>query len=207
MEEIELAGTSRVYTCEGGTGTSARVKIAEFEPMVYEILKKYAAPNQIVFIIPYNVVFWTRDQKSIAFGYHNAVPIGNDVQTYAVSSFFDSVSYTHNFHLNDVESMVHEYVELLNDPFTSNIAPPFPSVNRTPGWRTPENKCQTNLEPGDVVSWYNTKPYEVTASNGYAYHFRDQVFYQWFYRLPSTAAGGKYSMMGSVSNYQDTICQ
>jgi len=207
IEEIELDGTSREYTCVGGKGTSARVKMAEFEPKVWEIAKKHAAPNQIIFIMPYNVVMLSKNERFIVYGWHDAIPIGNDVQTFAVSSYFDTVSYTANFHLNDIDSMVHEYVELLNDPFAEGTEKPFPSMNEVPKWRTPSGSCQRNLEPGDAISWYNATPYEITGANGYRYHFRDSAFYQWFFRLPTTAAGGKYSMMGTLTNYQENICQ
>lgn len=206
FEEMDLGGTSRVYSCDGVPATSARVKLAEFEPKLRDLLKKHAAPNQIIFVVPYNVVFLSRDETFIATGYHDAMPIGDDVQTYAVSSYFDSVSYTNLFHLHDIDSLVHEYIEWLNDPFPVDTIPPIVGPNTTPAWARPDGKCQDNLEPGDVIASFNAPPYTITGTNGFAYHFADSVFYQWFYRLPSTAAGGKYSMMGTLSTYQDKVC-
>jgi len=206
-EEIELEGTARDYTCPGGAGISTRVKMSDLEPKINEIIKKHAAPNQFIFVMTYNVVYWSKNLSFIAYGYHDALPIGNDVQTFAVSSYFDTPSYVNNFHLYDISSLVHEYIEWLNDPFPLDTDSSQAKVNVVPTWREPGGKCQANLEPSDVIYSYNLKPYEITGANGYIYHFRDSVFYQWFYRLPTTAAGGKYSMMGTLTNYQENICQ
>jgi len=204
QEEITVSGTVREFACGDGVGTVGRVPMTEFKPKILEILKKYASPKQAIFILTYNVVQKKNDFTIL--GFHDAIPIGDDVQTYAVSGYYDAAAYSTGWRLADIESWVHEYIEWVNDPFAIVSPQPFPSSNRTPAWGAP-HYCSDYLEPGDVIPGGNKDPYPITGANGYVYHFRDSAFYQWFYRLPTTAAGGKYSMMGTLTNYQENICQ
>jgi hypothetical protein len=69
--------------------------------------------------------------------------------------------------------------------------------------------CQNNLEVGDPLSpdqVGNYKSREIKGAGGFVYHYQDLAFHDWFYRTPSTGAGGKYSFNGNFTTGAGPLC-
>ena len=84
----------------------------------------------------------------------------------------------------DVTAFSHEMSETVNDPFQDNV---------TPWWKSPNGRCQNNLEVGDVIEGMTLATYPMTM-NGMTYHPQNEAMLSWFEsQTPSTALGGAYS--------------
>jgi len=84
----------------------------------------------------------------------------------------------------DIAALSHEIAEWFNDPFSSNMVPPWEAP--------PDYPCTNLLEVGDPVG-------DITFTQA-GYHLQDEVFLSWFARqVPSIGIGGMYSYLGSVT--------
>ncbi len=132
--------------------------------------------------IPIFIVYNTLGIESNGFtfgGYHTA--FGNPAQVYAEAGFYDQVLFPTT---GDIMTLSHEMAELTDDPFVSNIVPP---------WNNPETpgQCSNLLEAGDPV---NGVPITPITLNGYTYHPEDLTFLPWFSgTVPSTSVNGWYT--------------
>ena len=84
----------------------------------------------------------------------------------------------------DIAALSHEIAEWYNNPFVSNMVPP---------WETPPAyPCNNRLEVGDPLVG------TTFADNGY--HLQDEAFLSWFARqVPSMGLGGMYSFLGTLT--------
>ena len=84
----------------------------------------------------------------------------------------------------DIAALSHEIAEWFNDPFSSNMVPPWEAP--------PDYPCTNLLEVGDPVG-------DITFTQA-GYHLQDEVFLSWFARqVLSIGIGGMYSYLGSVT--------
>ena len=81
-------------------------------------------------------------------------------------------------------ALSHEIAEWCNDPFGSNVVPPWEVL--------PEYPCNALLEVGDPVVGV------AFSENGY--HLQDEAFLSWFARqVPSVGMGGRYTYLGTFT--------
>lgn len=123
-------------------------------------------------------------------GYHTAY--GNPAQVYLSAGFFDQEIFTYG---GDIIFLSHEMGETMDDPFVTNIVPP---------WKDPQTgACSNLLEVGDPVSDVGIPPIVV---RGYTYHPEDLTFLPWFAQLvPSTSVNGWYTF-GNTFSSPPPIC-
>ena len=206
---ISLPGTTRTYSCASGTGTSTvgRVDVTAYKDAVAKIVAANTHPDQIALVMTYNITLWGSNNAGefVATGFHDYFDSNGTNQYYATSSYYDPSAFP-GWKIQDIESWGHELIEMIADPFTTNPTPP---------WQTPgaTKTCQNNLEPGDPINAFGLTPYPIQGAPpgpgvpGYIYHLQDVAYFSWFYRLPATGAGGLYSLYGSLTAYQPTVCR
>jgi len=84
----------------------------------------------------------------------------------------------------DVAALSHEISEWYNDPFGTNVVPPWESP--------PAYPCNPLLEVGD--------PLAGTTFVEHGYHLQDEAFLSWFAReTPSIGMDGRYSFLGTLT--------
>ena len=84
----------------------------------------------------------------------------------------------------------HEIGEWANDPFGTNLVPPWGGTGQVPG-------CQDNLEVGDPLTPTNILP--VTMPNGFSYKLQELAFFSWFFGGESIGVNGWYSNNGTFT--------
>lgn len=183
----------------------ATMDINEFDAIARNVIAQlHLAPNQLPVIMTYNVVFFDVASGDCCYlGWHDAYSVTGGTQTYAVASVVDSGVFSG---VDDVVVLEHELAEWLDDPFAQEPVPGGGANNLTPawGWVGQVSGCQNDLEVGDPLSGTE---FAVTL-NGQTYHFQDLAFRDWFYRTGGSSAAGKlYSMFGTFTLYQKTLCQ
>jgi hypothetical protein len=198
----------------GGTTPVMVLNINEFDSELRTIAAKYAKPSEVPVTLADDVAIYvgTDTNNCCILGYHNAITVAGGTQLYAVGAFFDTNSiFGPDF--ADTTIWAHELGELIDDPFVQAIpgAPSKYSNGKTPPWGKTgqQSGCQSNLEVGDPLTPdqdgdYHTNP--ITGVGGFVYHYQDLAFHDWFYRTPSTSAGGAYSFAGNFKSFQSKLC-
>ena len=177
------------------TVTLGQIDINAYDAIVQGLLARYAAPNQLPIVLTYNLLLFDKVvTRCCALGYHNAVAVAAGTQTYAVGSYMDPVIWNN---VGDTTILGHELAEWMDDPFAQSAVPGGGTNDLTPKWGHTGQVagCQNNLEVGDPLA-FKTK-FSVTGTGGFAYNFSDYAFHDWFYRTPSSGAGGQYSFQGT----------
>jgi len=199
----------------------ALLEINEVDAELQAIAAQYAVPTEIPITLLSDVAIYIGTTANCCvLGYHNAIPLVNGTQTYAVGAYFDTNS-VFGPDFADTTIWSHELAELTDDPFVQSIAnaPGGLSNDITPNWGntgqvsgcdgTPGSPA--NLEVGDPLTpdqLGNFHNYAVTGVGGFVYHYQDLAFHDWFYRTRSTSTGGKGSFVGNFAGGgQPTICQ
>ncbi|HWX55511.1 MAG TPA: hypothetical protein VN176_13045 [Verrucomicrobiae bacterium] len=122
-------------------------------------------------------------------GFHTAFDGGQRentvlLQTFIWASWIDDGIFGGT--LADVTPLSHEISEWMNNPFGSNVVPPWAFPNGAGG-------CQDNLETGDPVAVFANSGFPVTI-DGFTYHPQSQALLQWFARNQmSEAMEGAFS--------------
>jgi hypothetical protein len=136
-----------------------------------------------LFLVDNVVEYITVAANCCVLGYHNSTSSASNSQTYSVSMYDNSSSFSG---VDDIAVLTHEVAEWLDDPFTDNPTKPWGHVGQVSG-------CQSNLENGDPLSG-TIKPVPL---GGYTYHVQELAFVSWFYHQnPSTGVNGWYSNYG-----------
>ena len=127
-------------------------------------------------------------KRCCVLGFHTSFDAGESenqqlVQTFVWASWLDAGIFGGT--VGDVTAISHEISEWVNDPFSSNIVPP---------WQFPNsNGCQNNLETGDPMSAIPHAGFPVNI-DGFTYHPQNETLLQWFQRkTPSDAIDSAYS--------------
>jgi hypothetical protein len=99
----------------------------------------------------------------------------------------------------DVTALSHEISETLNDPFLSNVTPPW----QVPGAPAKANICQGNLETGDPVEVLANPTVEIKRRERhevFTYHPQTEALLQWFEMgATSDAIGGAFSFPNTAA--------
>jgi hypothetical protein len=106
----------------------------------------------------------------------------------SLDSEFASLLFGPNQPFVDVNAWSHEISEWMNDPFVSNIVPPWQTLSTL----SPAT-CNNLLQTGDPVDPLGPNSLPVMV-NGFTYHPQTEAWLQWFSgESPSSAIGGTYS--------------
>jgi hypothetical protein len=175
----------------------AEISIYEYDTMIENLAFTYAKPNQIPVVLTYNIVQYINDYNDCCIlGYHEAVQFTGGTQIYPVGDYLDPGIISG---ASDISVWAREIAGMVNDPFVQAVTgPPGGYQNdTTPAWGhiAQVTGCQTDLEVGDpLVGTLYTLNF-----GGYAYHYPDMAFHDWFYRTASTSTGGKGSFKGGLA--------
>jgi len=194
----------------GGTTPLMVLNINEVDSELRAVAAKYAKPNEIPTTLLDDVAIYggTDTNNCCILGYHNAITVATGTQLYAVGAYFDTNA-VFGPDFADTTVWAHELAELIDDPFVQSIpgAPGGTQNGLTPSWgHTGQvGGCQNNLEVGDPLTPdqdgdYKTNP--IVGDGGFVYHYQDLAFHDWFFRTPSTSAGGAYSFVGNFTTTQ-----
>ena len=183
------------------------IDINEYDALVQSLTATYATPTQIPVVLSYNVVEFTglpALSNCCVLGYHNALSVALGTQLYAVGAYLDGGIFSG---VADVSTWSHELAELVDDPFVQSIpgVPGGHANDLTPPWGNlgQVSGCQNNLEVGDPLSGTLKS---VAGVGGFTYHYQDLAFHDWFYRTPSTSAGGSGSFSGKLPGGGQAAC-
>src|SRR5215471_17878840 len=162
-----------------------------------------ADPRALVILLSHNIFFTSgggccdlglhfmtlNNQGSSINNQGNSI---NNTVTYIWSSYFAPGSPLTKE--TDIALLSHEVAEWINDPFTSNLVPP---------WSFPHRPYagQFKLEVEDPLV---IGPVFDLPLNGQTYHVQDMAFLPWFTRTaPSTSVNGQYSFFNQLSGYSE----
>jgi hypothetical protein len=149
-------------------------------------------------------LFITRDVLAGgAAGDHEGLTVSQpghptSIYPYAWASWFDygwatGLGFAPNF-AADAEVLGHEVVEVLNDPFITNVTPDW-SFSLPPLY---PKLCDNYLETGDPLELAIFEMRQL----GFTYHLQDEAFLSWFARqAPSIGYAGRYSFTGTFTTY------
>jgi hypothetical protein len=201
VPEDEVVGVST--PC--GIVPIALLSIDEYDTLMQTLAFTYAASNQVPLVLSYNILMYINDPSNCCvLGYHNAVQFSTGTQLYAVGAYLDPGIISG---AQDISVWSHEIGELIDDPFVQAVTgiPGGYQNDLTPAWGHigQVSGCQNNLEDGDPLSG---TLYSVTGSGGFAYHYQDLAFHDWFYRTKSTSAGGSGSFKGNLPSGGQGAC-
>ena len=181
------AGASTVYN--GACGNVGRVEVNWLDNYLQKTLiprLKGAGVNSTTFpmCITESVVEYVQTTNNCCIlGFHNAYNNGGRIQTYGISMYDNTRSFTNS---GDVSALSHEVAEWMDDPYVNNPTKPWGHIGQVSG-------CQNNLENGDPLSG-TVKP---VAMSGKTYHVQELAFFSWFYhQVPSIGINGWYSDYG-----------
>jgi hypothetical protein len=159
--------------------------------------------NQFPLFIMYNVVMSLPSSPGFYdAGYHaSQMPypavLTSPGQTYGIADLQTNQFFT-NPNLNTGTSILsHEVSEWMDDPGVYNGTPAWGHIGQVSG-------CQGNLEVGDALTGTNLPG--IAGPGGFTYYLQELVFYSWFFRIPSTGAGGFFSNNGSFAIDAGAVC-
>ena len=182
-----------VKSAAGGTFKVGLININFIETLVHSIVESGTInPRSLPLLVVGNVFeFIGKPSVCCILGFHNAVLVGNGVQTYAFGAWPRPGLFGNGMggsaQIQDMTVFSHETGEWLDDPNGGNIVPAwgFPQAPKT---------CFSNaLEVGDVIENFPV-PTFLVKFNGLTYHPQDLAFYSWFaHQVPSIGINGQYS--------------
>ena len=189
---VTATAVIRVPAAEGLTTTShfgGRLGVVneaffaqQIVPAVIDQL--HIAPSKLTILWSYNVDLQSQlGEMGAILGEHDAGTnrAGTKIWTWAWASWHTPDTAAEGN--TDVAALSHEIAEWYNNPFVSNMVPPWQSP--------PAYPCTTALEVGDPVAG-------ITFSQD-GYHLQDEVFLSWFARQePSTGIAGMYTYLGTL---------
>lgn len=142
-------------------------------------------PTTIPIFLFYNVVLFDGNPNNCCIlGYHGAFNNAGTFQTYSVSDYDSTKTFTGT---GDISVLTHEVGEWMNDPSGTNPTPPWGHIGQVAG-------CQNNLEVGDPLSG-TIKPVTLGTMT---YHVQDLAFLSWFYQQATSIGVNKwYSLYGT----------
>jgi hypothetical protein len=97
----------------------------------------------------------------------------------------------------DVSIAAHEFGEAINDPFGTNLVPPWGHIGQQAG-------CQNNLEVGDPLTGTVYDGGKGITLKGFTYHPQELVYFDWFTQQKKFAKYGAddvYSMSGTFKTH------
>jgi len=167
----------------GAVGVVSQAFLSQLVPTVVNRLR--LSPSKLLVLWSYNVDVQVQlNQGGVILGEHSAGTNSTHsrVWTWAWASWHTADTILPGS--EDVAVLSHEIAEWLNDPFTTNVVPP---------WEAPPSyPCSTGLEVGDPLVG-------VTFAQG-SYHLQDEAFLAWFeHASPSPGYGGRYSYLGTLT--------
>jgi hypothetical protein len=179
------------------------IDINEFDSIVETTIAPLAKPNELPVFLSYDVV--ETAGGCCIIGYHNAVPVTNGTQTYAVGAYTDPGIFTAAV-IHDIYPWSHEMGEWMDDPFVQGPFKGGRHNNITPAWggTGQQSGCQNNLEVGDPLTGISS--YTLVGGNGFTYTLQDLANKDWFYRTPSEATGGAFSFQGTFTTDAGPVC-
>ena len=149
------------------------------------LTRLHLSPAKLAILWSYNVDLQEQLGEATAIlGEHGADTnqAGTKMWTWAWASWHTGDTTQDAF--TDVGALSHEIAEWCNDPFGSNVVPPWEVL--------PEYPCNALLEVGDPVVGV------AFSENGY--HLQDEAFLSWFARqVPSVGMGGRYTYLGTFT--------
>ena len=193
------ADKGRAFRLPGISQLVATVDIDWFDSQLQLALAPHSEldtdPQRLAMFVGLDTALLNPD-GSVFGGYHNVVlETGRredpTAQTYLYASWVDAqlapaIRAQFGVTSMDISTLSHEVLEWLNDPFLSNVVPPWPF----PG---PSGGCATVLETGDPLEFRADALFAVTL-HGFTYHPQNEALLPWFARqAPSLAFDGAYS--------------
>jgi hypothetical protein len=127
-------------------------------------------------------------------GYHGST--GFPIQTYSPVDFDTTGLF--GFEFMDTYAASHEVAEWVDDPFGTNVTPPWGNLGQATG-------CQADLEVADPLT--DTTSVRIAGSNGFTYHLQELAFFSWFYGAPSIGIHHWYSNNGTFLKDAGPPCQ
>ena len=130
-----------------------------------------------------------------ALGFHSAFNVGKNIQIYGPFA----VDTANEFGPGFTDTMSHEVLEAIDDPYTNNTTPVWGNQGQVSG--CPDSSI---LEVGDPLTVGGIKPTSnefILTQNGLTYDLQELAFFSWFYGGPSLGAGGIYSDNGTFTGH------
>ncbi len=174
--------------CAGTKHRIGEIPIGGYDAIVQHLATLFATTAQVPVVLSYNV-FETSNGACCILGYHSAFGRSAGTQVYAVGAYNDAGIF--NVPIEDIHAWTHELGELFNDPFVSNVTPPWGHVGQVSG-------CSNVLEVGDPLTG---KAFTLLV-NGFRYHPQELAFFSWFFRTTSSGTAGLYSFEGTFRTVQ-----
>ncbi len=196
-------GVMTTCTNPGGSGSTnggAYQGVVDYttlkDAMEAYITAHHIKPDQFPIFILYNVMY---SQNGLLYlgGFHFTgagypQSLTSPGQTYAMANFR-----TNGMGPYDISILSHEIAEWVDDPGGSNPVPPWGNIGEVTG-------CKRALEVGDPLT--QTDLPAVVGSNGFAYHLQELAYFSWFFRIPSSSAGGQFSDNGTLTSNAGAVC-
>ncbi len=198
--DVTAPAKSQVYsiaiTCPSGATATINlgaIPINAFDKIVQRTIAKYAKPHELPLFLTYDVV--QTAGGCCIIGYHNAVPVTNGTQTYAVGTYSDPGVFTAP--IQDIAAWSHELGEWTDDPFINNATPAWGHTGQV-------GRCQNNLEVGDPLTG---SAFNIVGDGGFTYTYQDLAYKDWFFRTPAMGTGGMYSFQGLFTTDAGAVCK
>ena len=178
-------GSARVYRNRTTGATYAVVDTSFFLSHLNTILQlENLRVDALAIALTANVLLAPKSdiKQCCVLGFHTSFDVGGMaqvkfVQTFIWASWMDPGILGAS--VADVTPMSHEISEWMNNPFGSNVVPPWQPAGGT--------GCQNNLETADPLATLPNVGFPVPIE-GFTYHPHNQVLLQWFQRGASSDA-------------------
>lgn len=161
----------------------------------------HISPRTIPIFLTFDTFLYVQSlSQCCVLGYHGATTSLNGQGMQSVSTFIFAAYNNPGIFgtipgyapIEDIAALSHEVAELMNDPFVSNVVPPW-SVPAEPQYG-----CSNLLEVGDPLVAYDYTVYV----HGTPYHPEDIAFAPWFEKSPtSSSIHGQYTYLGTYTTY------
>jgi hypothetical protein len=164
-----------------GSGVVGTYDLIDFDSKLQSYMKKFSEinPGVLPLFITYDI--YLTEGSCCYGGYHDADGVQPGGQTYAYSTYVDSVG----AFAQDVSALSHEIGEWVNDPFADN------HVHCT------DNPLMEVGDPLENGSNYGAYPYTL---DGFTYNLQSLVFIGYFGAPPKTSANSWYAFQNDMSH-------